>query len=170
MRASPALVALLSLGLALPRPGQAVDEAVRGLQGLRRVALVISFSPAHPGVPAEDLERRLEEMLSATQPAPLLDPRSPDRLRLTVSVSGISTSDLRGFYLPLSGKYGIGQVRLSVERLASINGVGAPVRAVVWEAERQARGPWRSSATEIMAIADDLAEAFLDDYRRALSP
>lgn len=161
---------LLGVGLALGGPAGAVEESVRALQGLRRVALEITFSPAHPGVPVEDLQNRLEEILRASAPAPALDPRSPDRLRLTVSVRAYSTSELRGFYLPLSATYGIGPVRLSVERLVTLPGVAAPLRAVVWQTERPARGPWRTSATEILGLVDDLAEAFLEDYRRALSP
>jgi hypothetical protein len=38
----------------------------------------------------------------------------------------------------------------------------------VWQAERQAKGPWRSSASEIAELTDELVAAFLVDYRRAL--
>jgi len=148
-----------------------VDEAARGLQGLRRVSVDIAFSPAHPGVPVEAVQARLEEILRAGQPAaPITDARSTDRLRLAISVRNYTSSELRGFYLPFSGSYGIGAVRLALERSVTIPGVAGPVRGVVWQAERQAKGPWRTSATEILGLVEDLAEAFLDDYRRADGP
>ena len=146
------------------------EESARALRGMRRVSLEITFSPLHTGLSAEDLQERLEEVLRAAPPAPVIDPRSADRVRLTVAVRSVSTSDLRGYYLPLSGYYGIGPVRLTVERLVTIAGVPAPVRAVVWQAEKQARARWRDSAAEVMDILEDLAEAFLDDYRRVNAP
>jgi len=150
-------------------PAGAVDEAVRGLQGLRRVGVDITFSPAHPGVPVEDVQGRMEEILRAALPqAPALDPRSVDRLRLTVAVRALSTSELRGFYLPFSGVYGVGVVRLAVERMVTLTGIVAPVRAVVWQAERATKAAWRGSADEILGIAEDLTEDFVEDYRRAL--
>lgn len=142
------------------QPGQ-------GLQGLRRVAVEVALEPDHPAVLPEELERRLEEALRQSQPAPRVDPDSTDLLRLIVSVRNITSSELRGFYLPLSGSYGIGTVRLAVIRGVTIPGVAAPVPAVVWQAERHARAPWRGSAAEIAGFVDELVGAFLDDYRQA---
>ena len=147
------------------------DESARGLRGLRRVAVEIAFSPAHPGVPTDDAQSRIEDVLRGSLPAaPVIDARSLDRLRLTISVREVSSSELRGFYLPFSGSYGIGLVRLAVERQVTLPGVSTPVRAVVWQAERHARADWRRSAAEILDIAQDLAEIFVDDYRRAQAP
>jgi hypothetical protein len=111
---------------------------------------------------------RLEEALRRAPPAPAVDPASADRLRLTISVRSYSTSDLRGFYLPFSRAHGIGPVHLSLEGPAVIAGLGTPVSATVSQAERQARRPWRSSATEILDLADEVVASFLRDYRRAL--
>ena len=158
------LAAFLALWLS---PG-AGAERWEGLQSLPRVAIEITFSPNHPDLTPEELRRRIEETLRRAQPAPLLDQASADRLRLTVSIRSYSTSDLRGFYLPLSQDYGIGPVRLSLERPAAISGLPTPVWATVWQTERQAKGPWRTSATEILELCDEVAASFLTDYRRAL--
>ena len=137
---------------------------------MRRVSAQVTFSPLHSGLTAEDLQGRLEELLRAAQPAPVIDARSADRLNVIVSVRATSTSDLRGFYLPLSGYYGIGPVRLAVERPVTIGGVPGTVRAVVWQLEMQARARWRDSGAEVMVLLEDLVEAFLGDYRRAAAP
>ena len=92
----------------------------------------------------------------------------PERLHLTVGVRAYSSSELRGFYLPLSQSYGIGPVRLVLERPAQVVGLGAPIAAPVWQAERQAKSVWRNSATEILELTDEVVAAFLMDYRRAL--
>jgi hypothetical protein len=119
----------------------------------------------------EDVQTRLEEILKTSLPAaPVLDARSADRLRLTEAVRAYSSSELRGFYLPFSGTYGIGPVKLAVERMVTIPGVAAPVKAIVWQTERQARGAWRTSASEILGLVEELAEDFLDDYRRVTAP
>jgi hypothetical protein len=150
---------------------EAADESVRGLQGLRRVAVEIAFSPAHPGVPVEDVQGRIEDVLRGSLPsAPILDARSADRLRPSISVREVSSSELRGFYLPFSGSYGIGLVRLAAERVVTVPGVSTPVRAVVWQAERHTRASWRASGEEIVGLAGDLAELFVEDHRRALAP
>jgi hypothetical protein len=169
-----AAVACACAALWLPLASARVDaaeESVRGLQGLRRVAVEIAFSPAHPGVPADDAQSRIEDALRGSLPtAPFLDARSPDRLRLTIAVREVSSTELRGFYLPFSGSYGIGLVRLAAERMVTAPGVPVPVRAVVWQVERHTRATWRASADEILGIAEDLAELFIEDYRRALAP
>jgi len=174
-RLAAAALASLWLPVAAPIPvafaADPPDESVRGLRGLRRVAVEIAFSPAHPGVPTDDAQGRIEEVLRGSLPAaPVIDARSPDRLRLIISVREVSSSELRGFYLPFSGSYGIGLVRLAVERAVTLPGQSAPVRAIVWQAERHARADWRRSAAEILDIAQDLAEMFVEDYRRAQAP
>jgi hypothetical protein len=165
----PVAALLVAVALLGPVPlAEAQDhDGARGLAGLKRVALDIAFSPIHSGVPVEDVQQRMEEVLRNGLPqAPVVDAKSPDRLRLVVSVWEISTTDLRGFWLPFSRSHGIGVVRLGVERPVTIAGSTTPVRAIVWQSEAQARAPWRDSATEILQIAEDLTEAFLADYRR----
>ena len=169
MRASwpLALPIALMLLLALDEPAPAA-ERWEALQSLPRVAVEITFSPNHPDLTAEEVRRRVEEALRRAHPAPAVDPASADRLRLTISVRSYSTSDLRGFYLPLSQAYGIGPVHLSLERPAAISGLPTPVWATVWQAERQSKGPWRTSASEVLELADEVVASFLGDYRRAL--
>ncbi len=165
--AALALLVGAVVGGSVPRAEAQAPEGARGLAGLKRVALDIAFSPIHSGVPVEDVQQRMEEVLRSGLPqAPVVDAKSADRLRLLVSVWEISTTDLRGFWLPFSRSHGIGVVRLAVERMVTIPGATSPVRAIVWQSEAQARAAWRESATEILQIAEDLTEAFLADYRR----
>ena len=171
LAAVPRIALCLALAGAGAPAAEAVEESVRGLQGLRRVAIEIAFSPAHSGVPADDAQSRIEDVLRGSLPtAPVLDARSPDRLRLTISVREVSSSELRGFYLPFSGSYGIGLGRLAAERMVTVPGAPAPVRAVVWQVERHPRAAWRAAADAILGLAEDLAELFVEDYRRALGP
>lgn len=142
-------------------------ERWEGLHGLPRVAIEATVTPNHPDITAEDMRRRLEEALKRGPVAPIVEPTSTDRLHLLVTVRAYSSSDLRGFYLPLSQAYGIGPVRLIVERQAQIAGLGAPVPAQVWQAERQAKAVWRNSGAEILELVDEVIAAFLADYRRA---
>jgi hypothetical protein len=160
---SPLIAALL---LAAPVTAQ----APAGLRALPHVAIDVIVSPEHPDVAGEALATRLEAALRAARPAPAIDPGSPDVLRLAVSVLRVSAIELRGFYLPFSGFYGIGSVRLAVERAVSVPEVAEPVRAVVWQAERPVRGPWQQSGAAVTALADTLVAAFLEDYRRAVGP
>lgn len=167
-------IATIGLGLMLAcataLPAGAAEDGVRGLQGLRRVGLEVVLSPAHPLVPMEDVERRMETLISQGRPAPVLDDRSPDRLRLTVSVHEVSSATLRGYYLPFSSSYGVGSVRLAVLRLVTLAGSPLPLPAVVWQVESLARGPWGRSGREVLSLAGELVEDFLDDYRKAVTP
>ena len=168
MRASWPRALPIALMLLLAPGEPAAAERWEALQSLPRVAVEITFSPNHPDLTAEEMRRRVEEALRRAHPAPAVDPASADRLRLTISVRSYSTSDLRGFYLPLSQAYGIGPVHLSLERPAAISGLPTPVWATVWQAERQSKGPWRTSASEVLELADEVVASFLGDYRRAL--
>lgn len=162
------LSSLMAAVLATPAVGQA--PATAGLKGLGRVAIEVTLAPDHPGVIPAELERRLDATLRAAQPAPHVDRRSPDVLRLAVAVRRVSTTELRGYYLPFSGSYGLGSVRLAVVRAVAVPGVAGPVGAVVWQAERLAHAPWRRSGAEIAGLLDELVTAFLEDYRQAVGP
>jgi len=139
-----------------------------GLQGVQRVAVDVTVSPNHPDLVVEEVRRRVEDGVRRGQPAPVVETGSAERLHLMVGVRAYSSSELRGFYLPLSQAYGIGPVRLVVERPAQVSGVGAPIVVQVWQAERQAKSVWRNSAAEILELTDEVVGAFLMDYRRAL--
>jgi len=168
--AAGSLLAGLSVVLSLVAiaPLARSGERWEGLQGVQRVAVDVTVSPNHPDLVTEEVRRRIEEGLRRSQPAPLVETASADRLHLTVGVRAYSSSELRGFYLPLSQAYGIGPVRLVLERPAQVSGIGAPIAAQVWQAERQAKGMWRNSAAEILELTDEVVAAFLVDYRRAL--
>ena len=152
-------------------PLAAADAAAwAGLRGLKRVGIEVVFTPDHPQLAPEVVEKRLEDTLLASPNAPAPDAKSPDRLRLVVAVREVSGNELRGFYLPMSGTYGIGSVRLTVERQVVVVGergsaAGAPIPALVWQVERQARAPWRRSGAEIMGLVDDLVATFVEDLR-----
>ena len=148
------------------RPAWAVDRW-QGLQSLPSVAVEITFSPNHPDLTADEVRPRIEDALVRAKPAPALDPAGADRLHVFISVRSYSSSDLRGYYLPLSQAYGIGPIRLSVERPAAISGLPTPVWATVWQTERLAKGPWRSSAYEVLELVDEVVNSFLADFRRA---
>jgi hypothetical protein len=163
------LLPLLTAALLLAAPA-AAPAPVAGLGALHRVALEATVSPDHPVVAAEGLARRLEAALRAGGPAPAVARDSADVLRLTVSVSRVGATELRGFYLPFSGSYGLGSVRLAVERAVTVQGVAGPVRAVVWQAEHPVRVSWQRSGAAIVTLVDALAAGFLEDYRRAVGP
>ncbi len=164
---STSLLLLIAVGVASTAGGA---ERWDALQNLPRVAVEITVSPSHPDLAVEELRRRVEEALQRGQPAPAIEPASADRLHVTVAVRSYSSSELRGYYLPLSQEYGIGPVRLSVERVAVIPGLRTPIAASVWQSERQAKGTWRNSAAEILELIDEVVASFLADYRRATGP
>ena len=143
-------------------------ERWEGLQGVQRVAVDVTVSPNHPDLVVDEVRRRVEDGVRRGQPAPVVETGSAERLHLTVGVRAYSSSELRGFYLPLSQAYGIGPVRLVVERPALVSGLGAPIAVQVWLAERQAKSVWRNSAVEILDLTDEVVGAFLMDYRRAV--
>jgi hypothetical protein len=163
------LTRLLLAALLLAAPAAAQAPAT-GLGALHRLATEVVVSPDHPGVAAEELARRLDAGLRAARPGLAVGAGSTDVLRLTVAVDRVGATELRGFYLPFSGLYGLGAVRLAVERAVTVPGVAEPVRAVVWQAERPVRGPWHRSGAAIPPLVDALLAAFLEDYRRVAGP
>jgi hypothetical protein len=164
---SPARFLLAAWLLAAPAAAQA---PAAGLAALHRVAIEVVVSPGHPGVAADELARRLDAALRTARLGLAVDPGSADLLRLTVAVDRVGATELRGFYLPFSGFYAIGAVRLAIVRAVTLPGVADPVRAVVWQAERPIRGPWDRSGAAIAPLADALLAELLEDYRRAAGP
>jgi hypothetical protein len=170
VRATRASAAALASALALHCVAApvAAGERWEALGALPRVALDVVVSPQHPDLPDAVVRTRVTPALGRAQPAPAVDPASPDRLRLVITVRVLSSDDLRGYSLPFSQQYGIGPVRLSLERQATVDGLPAPVAAVVWQSERLATGPMSRSAAEILGLVDEMVAVFLADYRRAL--
>jgi hypothetical protein len=173
-RGAAASAAALGLLAALGGMGVLPDETRAqgwpGLIGMPTVALEVVMTRELPGLGLDTVEMRLERALADTRPAPALDRNSADRLQVAISVSPVSSSELRGFYLPFSGVYGIGTVRLAAIRPVRVGARQVPIPAIVWQAERQARGPWHGAGTEALALLDELIGEFLDDYRRPAAP
>jgi hypothetical protein len=161
-------VLLLALLVVSPTCVSAQDSA-RGLRGLARVALDLSLTPDVVDL-RDEIEQRIEQALREHQPAPAPTPESADKLRVVVAVQAKNATELRGFWLPFSGLYAIGYVRLEVERplpLAGSTPPASPVPAIVWQADRLVSAPWRRVADEIFGAVEKLLEVFLADYRRA---
>jgi len=157
----------LSVALLLaPFASQATAGPAPALAGVTTIGVDVELDPSQESLSSDELRHRIEARLRAAAPGLTLDPASPTRLRLTVQVRPYNATALRGFWLPFSGTYGIGPVRLSVERTATVAGVAAPLPASVWQAERQAAGPWRQSPAEIVKLVDQALSDFLDAYRR----
>jgi len=162
-------MAALALSVALllaSFAGQATAGPAPALAGVTTIGVDVELDPSQESLSSEELRHRIEARLRAAAPGLTLDPASPTRLRLTVQVRPYNATALRGFWLPFSGTYGIGPVRLSVERTATVAGVSAPLSASVWQAEGQAAGPWRQSPAEIAKLLDQALSDFLDAYRR----
>jgi len=161
-----ALALSLALLLAVTSVRPAAGEPARGLAGLTTIGVDVELDPSQESLSSEQLARRIDARLRAAVPGLTLDPASPARLRLTVVVRPYGATALRGFWLPFSGTYGIGPVRLSVERPALVPGMSTPLLASVWHAERQVAGPWRESPAEILKLLDQALSDFLDAYHR----
>jgi hypothetical protein len=125
--------------------------------GERPVQLGVEIAHPLPGAAAEDLSARLVAALCRGQAAATIRSGVADHLRLTVSVQPVSATTLRGFWLPFSGMYGIGALRLAVERMVTVPGVPRPVPALVWHAERPVGGPWRTTGQQILRLIDEMA-------------
>jgi hypothetical protein len=162
--ASLALVTLLVL-TATGAPAQA---ATSGLKNLPRVALEIVLPPDLADLD-DDLEQQVERVLREQPPAPILDPGSAPKLRLVVTVRPVGATELRGFWLPFSGTYAVGTVRLEVVRVVTLPGPApsSNVPAIVWHAERHIAQPWKQVETAVGGAVEELLAAFLEDYRRA---
>jgi hypothetical protein len=123
----------------------------------RPVQLGVEVTEPLPGTTAEDLRTRLVAALCGRDAAATIRSGVADRLRLTVSVHPVGATTLRGFWLPFSGTYGIGTLRLGLERMVTLPGVPRPVPALVWHAERSVGGPWRTTGQQVLTLLDELA-------------
>ena len=127
------------------------------MAGERRVQLDVEIVHPLPDTAAADLSTRLVAALCGGNATATIRSDVADRLRLTVSVHPVSATTLRGFWLPFSGMYGIGTLRLGVERMVTVPGVPRPVPALVWHAERPVSGPWRTTGQQIVRLLDEMA-------------
>jgi hypothetical protein len=162
-RRSALVAALLLLGACSPtRAGgaEAAAGAAVGLSALGAVSLHVELAPQGPPLDPGALTRRLAAGLRGEPRAPRLDPASRDRLLLRVGVFAISSAGLRGFWLPFSGDYAVGSVRLALERPARLESTGAPLPAVVWSAEQPVAAAGRAASAAVLAAVDLLAAEF----------
>jgi len=160
-------IVLLALLVVASTRAWAQDPA-RGLRGLGRVTLDISLAPDVVDL-RDEVEQRMEQALREQPTAPALSREGADKLRLVVTVRAKHASELRGFWLPFSGIYAIGYVRLEVERVVALPGSTPstiPVPAIVWQADRLVSAPWRQAEAEIGDAVEKLLAVFLEDYRR----
>ncbi|HEY7518088.1 MAG TPA: hypothetical protein VIE36_07320 [Methylomirabilota bacterium] len=119
----------------------------------------VAIEIEHPfrATTVEGLRSRLVAALCGGDAAGTIRSSVGDRIRLTVSVRPVSATTLRGFWLPFSGVYGVGTLRLAVERMVTLPGVARAVPAVVWQAERALAGPWRNADQDIARSLDEMA-------------
>jgi hypothetical protein len=135
---------LVSSVAVTPAAASVLDNVVR---------LAVSVDLEHPvdGASADELGRRLAAFLAELRPPIAVDPASPDRLRLTGAVRPYSSSALRGYALPFSGTYGIGPVRLALERIVHLPGrPSPPLSAIVWQREQMVATRWPATGPAII--------------------
>jgi hypothetical protein len=123
----------------------------------RRSNVTIEIEHPPPATTMEGLRSRLVAALCGGDPARTIGSDVGTRIRLTVSVRPVSATTLRGFWLPFSGIYGIGSLRVAVERMVTVPDIERAVPAVVWQAERAVAGPWRKADQEITRSLDEMA-------------
>lgn len=157
-------VALLAALVAMAAGLVTAEEPV-SLTGLRHVSLSVEIAHRLPAMTAEDLTTHLVAALRRADPALTIEDGVADRIRVAVSVRPMSATTLRGFWLPFSGTYGIGTLRLAVERMVTLPGVPRPVPAIVWQAERTVGGPWRMTDREIVSRLDEMVAEFAETRR-----
>ena len=166
MRASCPHLLLVLTGLLVTGVAHAAGPP-GGLTGLERVAVRVEGTADVAATLSAELQQRIADALRRPPRGVHIDPASPDVLRLTVGIRSLSSATLRGFNLPFSGTYGVGPVRLALQRRVVVGGV-SDVLATVWEDERQAAGPWRGVAAQARRLTDELVDAFLAAYRAKL--
>jgi len=147
----PPMVVGLALVLLIPMLIAATPAAAGALDEVRALSVSVDLDHEVEGVEPGALRRRLTDALGDR-----FNGESADRLRLTSAVRPVSSSTLRGYALPFSGTYGIGTVRLSLERQVTLSGKQAP--AIIWQRERQIATRWSASAEAIDRAVGELLD------------
>lgn len=146
-------------GLTLALAAGAASGAGNVLDDITRLAVSVSMEQPVDGASPDHLARRVVAFLAELRPTVVVDETSRERLHLTVSVRSYSSSTLRGFPLPFSGRYGIGTVRLSLERPVHLTGSSSrTTAAIVWQRERPVATRWQATATAVAAAVSELLE------------
>lgn len=159
--------ALLTLVLLL-LCAHAAGAQLSGLARLRGVEVSVDIEHPLDVMTPDDLAARLQESLARGEASIVVSERSSDRLRLTVAVHPTSSATLRGFWLPFSGTYAVGSLRLAVERVVTMP--GPPPRsfpAIVWQTTRIVGVPWRATEREVVRLLDEMVGELLDARRQA---
>jgi hypothetical protein len=143
----------------------AADAQVTSLARLRQVDVSVDLEYPLDVMTAADLVARLMDGLNRAEPPFTVSDRATDHIRLTVAVRPMSATALRGFWLPFSGTYAVGAVRLGVERAVTLPGVPRPFPAVVWQTERVVGAPFHASEREIVRVLDEMVAELLDARR-----
>jgi len=146
--------------------GTAGAAELAGLTRLRHVAVSVDVEHPLDVMTADDLLARLQDGLHRAAPPLTLAESAADRIRFTVSVRPMSATTLRGFWLPFSGTYGVGALRLGVERLVMLQGLPRAFPAVVWQTERAVGAPWRETEREIARLLDEMVAELLEARRQ----
>lgn len=156
MTANGLLAAALLAAVVVTAASPATADERASLARLTDVG--VSVDIAHPvdAPTAQVLVARLASALREAEPPITVREGAADRIRLTVSVRPASATALRGFWLPFSGTYAIGAVRLGVERMVSLPGAQRTFPAVVWQAERTVASAWRAKQEQIMRLLDEM--------------
>jgi fatty acid desaturase len=136
-----------------------------GLTGLRQVAVVVEIEQPLEATSKAALGARLVAALRRSDPAIVVADGAADRVLFRVFVHPMSATALRGFWLPFSGTYGVGGVRLAVERVVTREDAPRAFPAVVWQTERVVAAPWRSTDEEIARLLDEMVAALLTARR-----
>lgn len=142
----------------------AADERPR-LAELRDVTVSVDLVHPLDGMTADDVTEHLVGGLRKAEPPLTIRDGVSDRIRLTVTVRPMSATTLRGFWLPLSGTYGIGALRLGVERMVTLSGSPRALSALVWHTERIVGIAWRETNREIVRLLDEMVAEFLEARR-----
>ena len=121
-----------------------------------------------PGLAAADLSARVASALRAASPPLTLEHGLSDRLRVGIVVRPVNATTLRGFWLPFSGTYGIGAVRLAVERMVMLTGTAQALPASVWQTERIVGITWRETDREVGRLVDEMVEELVEARRAAM--
>lgn len=148
------VLAALLVASAVPAAAESAS-----LAGLRQVAVAVDLERPLEATTATELGARLVDALRRIEIS--VTDGAADRVRLRVFVYPMSATTLRGFWLPFSGTYGVGGVRLAVERVVTHPAAPHAFPAVVWQTERAVGAPWRGRDQAIARLLDEMVGELL---------
>jgi hypothetical protein len=157
--------ALAAVAFVVAASGVVGADERAGLTGLRHVSVSVDLGHRIDRTTAEDLAEHLVGALRKAEPPLAIQDGLSERVRLTVSVRPVSATTLRGFWLPFSGTYGIGELRLGVERNVTLSGVPGTFPALVWQTTRTVGTAWHESDREIVRLLDEMVAELLEARR-----